>query len=418
MASLKTQVPIVCSPLGSVQQKYFLVRVGLLEIIIGFLEMPFNMKHFFWAIFFYASNLMGQVKISDAIALAKQKNPMVKSYAFNAEIQKSDIQTAKQRPNLLFNQQSIFLLDRKSLDLIQPNADFFVSPYASQLWFQVTKQYQIGGKRKAKIQFQTNEYEFAQRDAEQYANDIAYQSALKWLDAWYAKVGMDIILQAENNLDTLLQINRVRLKNQVITKNELTRTQILDEQYNTFEFAARQKYRTELKKLAYMIGSQDTINIDFADDFFFKDIPDEIDSLIRYAIDHRPDVLSNQAQLKISNGAIALNKSLSYPNPEFGLVYNPQNRQPYVGWYFQMPIPIFDRNQGAIQRSKVEFLQAETQLQVTKDRLKTEISYTIDEYETYKGNSERYREIEEDADIVLRTVRYTYLRGGTSIVDY
>ena len=43
-ASLKTQVPLVPSPLDSVQQKYFLARVGLLEIILEFLEMPLRLS--------------------------------------------------------------------------------------------------------------------------------------------------------------------------------------------------------------------------------------------------------------------------------------------------------------------------------------------------------------------------------------
>ena len=44
---LKTQSPIVPSPLDSVQQKYFLARVGLLEIILEFLEMPILLYTFF-----------------------------------------------------------------------------------------------------------------------------------------------------------------------------------------------------------------------------------------------------------------------------------------------------------------------------------------------------------------------------------
>lgn len=376
------------------------------------------MKYFFWLILLTAYHIVAQVTIYDAINLSKLNNPTVKSYSLNAEIEKADIQTASLRPNLVFNNQSIFLVDKAVLNLIKPDANLFFSPYASQLWFQVTKQYQIGGKRRAKIQNQTNEYNLAMRDIEEYKNDISYQTALKWLDVWLSKVEMDIILQAESNLDTLLESNIERYNSKLITKNELMRTQILDEQYNILEYAAKQKYNSEVRKLRFMIGAEDDITIDIANDFFYKDIPDEADSLIKYALEYRPDMLSNKARVNISSSSITLNKALAVPNPEIGLISNPQNSIPYLGWYFQMPIPIFDRNQGNIQRAKIEYTQSELQLKTNVNKIKTEITYSIQEYETYRGNSESYRSIEADADEILNTTRSEYLKGKTSIIDY
>lgn len=386
------------------------INLQNLKILLSFLLLIFSLSPI------YSQQKLG---IIDAIKLSKEKNPMANVYKMNVDLQKADIQTAGLRPNIIFNQQSIFLVRQKYLDAIKTDQNLFISPYASQLWFQLTKQYQIGNKRQAKINVQTKEYEYTKTDVDAYLYATGYEAAQKWLDCWYAYIQLDIIKQAEENLDTLVQINRVRLKNQVITSNELTRTLILDEQYNILNLAGQQKLKSELRRLAFLTGFTDTIMVDFNNDYFYKLIPsNEINSLIGIALQNRPDLKSLRMLPDVSKANMELNKKLATPNPEFGLVFNPQNIQPYVGWYFQMPLPLFDRNQGNIQKSKVELAQSETKIAAFEMQTKAEVTAIYQEYEVHKSNSERYLEIEEKADLILKTVKYSYLRGGTTIVDY
>lgn len=359
-----------------------------------------------------------KLSLLDAIQLAKSQNPYSKVYEYNLEAQKADKLTAEARPNLLFNQQSIFLTNKNYLDAIRSNQTLGISPYGSQLWFQLTKQFQVNDKRAKKIDLQQKEIDYSQIDIRRFKNDVVYAASINWLEAWHAKINLHILIEAKDNIDSLLTINKIRLKNQAITALELSRNKLISDQFGTQINFAKQDYQTKLKKLSFLIGLPSIEAIDTNASFFIKDFPDSLNGLVNVAYNERADLQANISLSKVSSSNIELQKSIAIPNPEAGVVFNPQNTLPYFGWYFQMPIAVFDKNKGNIQRAKIEHEQNLEQIAFTKKQIAIELSYYLQEYETNKANSENYRLILEDADNILKNVRFSYLRGGTTIVDY
>ena len=360
-----------------------------------------------------------RVSLGEAIRLATDNNLNLKTYQYNADIQKSDIITAGLRPNINFNQQGLFLGSQKYLNNIKPGQVLFLSPYAQQMWFQFTKVFQLSGQRQAKIDYQTRDYEFSKKDVIQFANEVAYQTALKWVDSWYARVKQEIVYEAMENADTLLDINKNRLKNLVITTSELTRIQILYDKYSVMNNAAKQAYRSELIKLRFMLNSKDSLDLVMDENsFFYKNLPPIPDSLLSIALASRPDIKADRAAKEVAAAFNRMQIKLAQPMPEMGFVLNPQNVQPYGGWYFQVPIPVFNRNQGEIQKSRIMTQQAEMQVNTTTEQIRNELQYTLQEFDTYRRNTAEYEEIIKKSDYVLKTVRFAYLRGGTTFLDY
>ena len=90
---------------------------------------------------------------------------------------------------------------------------------------------------------------------------------------------------------------------------------------------SEQNLKNELLSLKYLLGVQEEINIDSADDFVFV-LPSNLEDLLKEALDKRTDVLASKSILDVANTNINLQKSLAYPQPEMGLIYNPQNMIP------------------------------------------------------------------------------------------
>ncbi len=381
-------------------------------------------KHFFLFILIFLLKITpsySQIKLGlkQAMNMAKENNINIKTYKYIIAREKTDIITAGLRPNPVFNQQSLFLWDRKYINAIGPNINIVTSPYVRQTWFQLTKNYQLAGQRKSKINFQTKDALFYEKDFAEYANNIAYQTAQKWLDVWYAQVSLGIISLGQKNIDTLLGINKIRLEKLVIPREEYLRNKIVAEKYATSLISAKQLYRTEIQKLQFLINTSDSILVE-SDEMIFNEgvLFNNKDSLLNYALNNRPDIISDRAFQETSVANVRMQKTLAYPNPEFGLITNPQNIQPYAGWYFQMPLSIFSRNQGEIQKAKINTIQAQSQVDATASLIKNEITYSLQEYEVNKANVERYKEIVANANEVLKVIRYSYLRGGTSFLDF
>ena len=85
-------------------------------------------------------------------------------------------------------------------------------------------------------------------------------------------------------------------------------------------------------------------------------------ALITAALESRPDYKLSRRSMDYETRNLRLQKSMSVP--DLKLAYQPQDRgsnyvRPYVGFNIEMPLPIFDRNQGNIQGAKIKVKQAE-----------------------------------------------------------
>ena len=107
-----------------------------------------------------------------------------------------------------------------------------------------------------------------------------------------------------------------------------------------------------------------------------------------------------------------------WPVPELGMIWNPQNTIPYLGFFGTIKVPLFDRNQGEIEKSKFLQLQAEEGVRSAELRISTEVSSAFQSYQVEKENLKKYEVMMTQSDQVLDNVRYSYLKGGTTIIDF
>ena len=151
------------------------------------------------------------------------------------------------------------------------------------------------------------------------------------------------------------------------------------------------------------------------------EIPTKVDTeeeIYQYSYTNRPDLVSYLAQLDSARKEVDLEESFAYPIPEVGLISNPQNGEKYYGTFLTLPLPVFNRNQGNILKSKSNLIKKQEYLKNVELNLRTEIRNSLAEFKIAKENYDRYKEIFELSEKVLETVRYGYLKGGTTIVDF
>jgi cobalt-zinc-cadmium efflux system outer membrane protein len=166
--------------------------------------------------------------------------------------------------------------------------------------------------------------------------------------------------------------NQNRYKNQVITQTDLYRTELLSKQYAIQYKTAMQEFVNRQTELRFLLGVQDSISVDMGDNFLFS-IPAGIDSLLTQSLQSRSDIIATKSLIEVSNSNIKLQKSLAYPQPELGVIWNPKNSIPYLGIYATIDLPFFNRNQDEIKKSYLLKNQAEQHLVTIQSQLQTEI---------------------------------------------
>lgn len=369
----------------------------------------------FFLLILTSLSISGQTSynLQKTLQTAKTNNPALKTQFFNVSIAETDIITAKLRPNPILNNQSLQLMQPSYF----PANTAWTNGKNRQVWWQLTKQFQLPAQRKYKVEFAKQNVLLSQKEYNETERNLYQDVANKWLDVWVVKKQLDILQYAKNNTDSLVKINKLRLKNQVITQTDLSRAELLANQYALQLKSAEQNYNNEIVNLKFLIGIQDNLSIDTTDNFNYA-FSNNIDTLLQEALTNRSDLLALKSSIDVSNSNIKLQKSLAWPTPELGAIYNPQNTIPYAGFFGTIQIPLFSRNQGEIKKSNLIKQQAEQGLLTTQQQIQTELAVAYNTCKIQKENLTNYKNIVKQSEEILNSVKYSYLRGGTTIIDF
>lgn len=352
--------------------------------------------------------------LSSAIDTARQSSPVLKAQYMNIGTARADEITAKLRPNPNLNNQTLQLVDAGHF----PANTKWTHNVNRQVWWQLTKPIQWPAQRKYKIASATQNIAVANNTYRENVRNLSFNVGSSWVNTWVLKRKLGLLQESKANLDTLVKINELRYKNQVITLTDLTRTQVLLQQYNLQLTTFFQDYHNELQTLKLLTGATDSIDIDTAGGIETLLPSATLDSLISQSSENRSDVMLVKSSIEQSSSNIKYQRSLSWPQPELGVIYNPQNSVPYLGFFGTISIPIFDRNQGQIKKAEIQKAQAEQELQATQLQVQTDVSTAYNTYAVQKNNIQQYQGILQQSQQILDNVKYAYLRGGTTIIDF
>ena len=354
------------------------------------------------------------LSLVETLQAAQKNNPFLRPASLDISIAQSDVITAGLRPNPVLNNQTLQLLGTEHF---QPGTNFYNS-HNNQSWWQLTKEFQFSGQRKLKQEVANRNVVTAERNYADIERNVLTSAGNKWLDVWFNKINLTLVQEAKDNIDSLLKIQQIRLKNQVISSSELLRTQLLLEQYQLQYRNAEQDYNNELQNLKLMIGRTDSISINEKDTAINYIATTRIDSLLQLSLQQRSDVQVVQSSIESAKSNIRLQRSLAKPVPELGVIYNPQNTIQYAGIYGTIPLPFFNRNQGEIRKSRLQLQQSEQSLSALQQQVQTEVQNAWRSFQLSRETMTKYRNIIEKSETVLQSVKYAYTRGGTTIIDF
>jgi cobalt-zinc-cadmium efflux system outer membrane protein len=140
------------------------------------------------------------------------------------------------------------------------------------------------------------------------------------------------------------------------------------------------------------------------------------------ALELRPDLLAlrrdearSQAELR---SQLALGKVDYTVGTEYHREFHNGNASA-LGVFFQAPLPLFNRNQGEIERARQESRQAEARIRALEANVETEVRNAWTQYNTSRDLLESVEHgLLEQAKDVRDTMEYSYRRGEASLVEF
>jgi cobalt-zinc-cadmium efflux system outer membrane protein len=155
--------------------------------------------------------------------------------------------------------------------------------------------------------------------------------------------------------------------------------------------------------------------------------PPPLDTLRKIALVERPDVAAYRLGVSMAEASVRLAKANAFSDV-YGLwqPYTYQNNAPYglrsqVSWAIgvTIPLPVYNRNQGGIERAKINVNQSQVQLSDAERQLLIDVEKAVQEYQVTKRLVEELRtDVIPDAAQVRDAAQRLWQGGETSLLNF
>jgi cobalt-zinc-cadmium efflux system outer membrane protein len=229
---------------------------------------------------------------------------------------------------------------------------------------------------------------------------------------------------AKENLayyDHVLDVNRERYKAGAIAQVDLDRLELQRVQYESDLQIAEESLETAKILLLMLLNDRTPVDqFDVSGPFDFSRQIAPLNEVRQEALDARPDlkaVVQSVDKAKTDHRLAVANGSTD-PTLSFDAGRNPPIDQ-YVGFSVNIPLRIFDRNQGEKKRTELDIVRNEKLMQATRaqvfsdvDSAYATVTSTVTLLQPYK---DRYL---QKASRVRDTIAFSYEHGAASLLDF
>jgi cobalt-zinc-cadmium efflux system outer membrane protein len=346
-------------------------------------------------------------------------SPVLRADADSVDEMRAEEITAYLRPNPQLTVSADGTQIAPNRGVWQPLEGTFVSPNLSYL-------HERDHKRELRLESAREGTRISESEHQDLQRTLEYTLRAAFVQTLEAKT---VLALAQSDLayyDKIIAISQDRFKAGDIAEIDMDRIELLRVQYESELQIAIVNQRTAKIQLLQLLNDHTPIEqFDVTGPFDFSEAIEPLDSYHQVAIESRPDL---RAALQVTLQAVT-NHKLAAANgstdPTFGAWYtwnastNNSNATQTLGLSVNIPLRIFDRNQGEKQRTRIDIDRSRQAAEATRaqvfsdvDTAYAQVESDIDLLKPYKAryNGEALR--------VRDTVTYSYQHGGASLMDF
>ncbi|SRR6185437_8921651 len=353
-----------------------------------------------------------RITLDQAIDLAIQHNHALK--AARTQIQQSQAQeiTAAIRPNPLLSINDLFIpFTAATADNINTISEFDLG---------VGYTFERGQKRKRRIQAARDQTTVTESQVADAERTLAFNVGQQFVNALLAKANLELATQDLESFQQTVNIGEVQYKAGQISEGDFLKIKLQLLQFQNDKSAAQLAQVQALAALRQLLGYESVpANYELEGDLAYQPVNAGLMDLEAKALTSRPDLRAaeqgitaakSQNRLAIANGKRDFNSTFQYSHLS-GL-----NTGDLL---FSMELPIFDRNQGEIARTRYAITQSDETAREAKETVMTDVRSAYESLTTNQQIVQLYlngylKQAQDSRDISA----YAYQRGAASLLDF
>ncbi len=351
------------------------------------------------------------ITLDDAIALAIANSPSLK--ASRTQIQQNQAQeiTANLRPNPTFQGDSQFIPFFTPSQLTENVEQYDVG---------VGYTFELGGKRHKRLQAARDQTAVTSAQVADTERSLSFNVAQQFINVLLAKSNLQLAEDDLKSFQQTVDISQERYRAGDISEGDYLKIKLQLLQFQTDVTAARVAKVQAQSSLRQLIGyAALPHDYEVAGDLTYQPLKTRMEDLQAKALQERPDLRAAQKGITAGKSQITLAKANGVPDLNFSTNFSHTPGLNSLSWFVSIPIPVFDRNQGEIARTRFALTQNELTAKAAEDTVMTDVANA---WESAASNQEvvqlyqsgYLKEAQDSRDISA----YAYRAGAAALLDF
>ena len=356
-----------------------------------------------------------KVTLDDAIQMALVHNHAL--LAVRTTIQQSEAEeiTANLRPN------PVFFTDWDYLPVFTTSAQNATYLHDStEADMGLSYLFERGKKRQHRLQAAKDVTSVTRSQVADNERTLTFQVASQFVSVQLAESTLDLARQDLKSYQNTVDIAEIRYRSGAISQDDYLKIKLQLLQFQN-DFAQAQLAKVQaLSDLRQLLGYESVpVNYDVAGPFDYEAVELTLEDLQMKALQNRPDFRAAQQGVTAANSQYQLQRAIGKPDVTFTANYTHVNGINGASFYGSIPLPIFNRNQGEIARTRYAITQSQELEKAASDQVMTDVR---DAYYGLQTNDQVVQlylsgylaEAQADRDIA----EYSYQRGAATLLDF
>jgi cobalt-zinc-cadmium efflux system outer membrane protein len=281
-------------------------------------------------------------------------------------------------------------------------------------------------KRELRLQSAKEGTKIAGSQHEDLERNLLFDLRSQFIQTLEAKAVLELAKADLAYYDNIIKISRDRFRAGDLARIDLDRIELLRVQYEAEIQSAIVDLRTSKIQLLQLLDDRTPVEqFDVTGPFDFSDELKPLDDFRQIALDARPDLRAalESIQEAQTNHKLAIANGSADPTFAAWYSYNPAFNNNFgrytLGASVNIPLRIFDRNQGEKQRTEIDIGRDKELSEATREQVFSDVDSAYAQVESSLALLKPYKaQYNAQALRVRDTVTYSYQHGGASLMDF
>jgi len=374
-----------------------------------------------WILFlFLVGAALGQqpatrITLEQAIQFALRHNHALEAARSTIIQNQAQEITANLRPNPTLSWDTQFL---PLFNLSQFNADYLSNSAQFDLGIGYT--FERGQKRQHRLQAAQDQTTVARSQVADNQRTLSFNVAQQFVAVLLAESMIDLAQQDLASFQQTVDLSEDQVRAGALSEGDAIKIKLQMLQFQNDVSSAKLARVQALAALRQLVGFESVPeNYDVDGTLDYQPIHGDLEALKMLAVNSRPDLAAARQGIIAARSQESLAHANGKRDMDVSFNYSHVADLNSGAFFFNMQIPVFDRNQGEIARTRAAITQSQELAAEANEQVMSDVLSAYESVHTNDQIINLYRSGYLDQTTQSRDIsQYAYQRGATSLLDF